>query len=495
LFASGYSPFVLLPTMHIAAPESRVSFAVAVGDITPPNGIYHRMWGAAVHDRATGVHRPLRATVMVFRSKDGERSPQDQQIVIALDHCLLGAPEMNQLLSHVSQATGAPRESFLVTFSHTHAAGLMSLDRADLPGGDLIPGYLGQIAQRTAELTAQALGNLADATIVYGEGRCSLAAHRDYWDEAGGRFVCGYNPHAPADDAVLVARVTREADGVMLAVVVNYACHPTTLAWDNTLVSPDFPGAMRETVEAAAGAPCVFLQGASGDLGPKEGFVGDTAVADRNGRQLGYAALAVLESLPPPGTQFEYAGAVESGATIGVWKHVPRSDAARSFAAPWRMRRWSVELPYRDDLPSPDVVERERDQWQAKEDEAAARGDPAAARDARAMVERRTRLLRRLATLPEGGAYPFPITLWRSGDAWWLAVSGEPYNQLQTELRRRWPEAPIMVMTLAGGWGPSYLPPRELYGKGIYQESVSALAPGCLETLIEAIDEGMKTLA
>ena len=34
------------------------------GDITPPVGIYHRMWGAATHDRATGVHKPLLATLL-----------------------------------------------------------------------------------------------------------------------------------------------------------------------------------------------------------------------------------------------------------------------------------------------------------------------------------------------------------------------------------------------------------------------------------------------
>ena len=31
-------------------------------DTTPPSGIYARMWGAATHDLATGVHRPLSAT-------------------------------------------------------------------------------------------------------------------------------------------------------------------------------------------------------------------------------------------------------------------------------------------------------------------------------------------------------------------------------------------------------------------------------------------------
>lgn len=478
--------------MHVAAPQSRLQFALAVGDITPPVGIYHRMWGAATHDRAEGIHRPLRATAMVFQSRHAAPSSTSRQVVIALDHCLLGAPELERLASHVALATGVEREALLVTFSHTHAAGLMSLDRIDLPGGELIPEYLDHVARRAAELTAQALGRLADVTFTYGVGRCALAAHRDFWDASAGRFVCGFNPQAPADDTVLVVRATRDSDGAALATLVNYACHPTTLAWDNRLISPDFPGAMRETVEIATGAPCVFLQGASGDLGPREGFVGDPAVADRNGRQLGYAVLSVCESLPPPGVRFEYAGPVESGATIGTWRYAPQTEEEEHAAAVWEVRRWKIDLPYRNDLPTLETVRQERDHWLEQEQAAATRGDLAAARDARALVERRTRLLRRLETLPPGPAYPFPVTLMRMGNAWWLAVSGEPYNLLQTELRRRFPHTPVVVMTLSDGWGPSYLPPRDLYDKGVYQESVSALAPGCLETLIDQLAAAMQ---
>jgi hypothetical protein len=108
--------------------------------------------------------------------------------------------------------------------------------------------------------------------IVYGQGRCALGTHRDFWD--GSQFVCGHNPGVPVDDTVVVARVTAD-DGNPIATVVNYACHPTTLAWDNTLISPDYIGAMRELVERETGAPCLFLQGASGEIGPREGFVGD----------------------------------------------------------------------------------------------------------------------------------------------------------------------------------------------------------------------------
>src|SRR5262245_51329084 len=106
------------------APQSRCRFALAWCDITPPPNIYHRMWGAAKHERATGVHRPLRATVAVFAPLDrsGER-----QVLLALDHCVMGAMEHQQLVTHAAAAGGVEQEEILVVFSHTHGAGLMGL--------------------------------------------------------------------------------------------------------------------------------------------------------------------------------------------------------------------------------------------------------------------------------------------------------------------------------------------------------------------------------
>ena len=53
---------------HLDTPTSRCRLGVARCDITPPVGAYHRMWGAARHDRSTGVHRPLTATALVFQA-------------------------------------------------------------------------------------------------------------------------------------------------------------------------------------------------------------------------------------------------------------------------------------------------------------------------------------------------------------------------------------------------------------------------------------------
>jgi hypothetical protein len=212
---------------------------------------------------------------------------------------------------------------------------------------------------------------------------------------------------------------------------------------------------MRAVVEGATGAPCVFLQGASGDLGPREGFVGETAVADRNGRQLGYAVLAALEALPPPGTTFRYAGPVISGATLGTWEHVPLDDTALERLARWRCRRWAVELPYRDDLGSAQEAEQARAHWQAEEEAAQGAADPQRARDCRALVERATRKRTRLRALPPGETFPLPVVLWQMGAALWLAVEGEHYQQLQTALRETCAGRPLLVLTLANGSRPA----------------------------------------
>jgi hypothetical protein len=353
---------------------------------------------------------------------------------------------------------------------------------------------LQEVNQTVARLVETARRGTQPAMLTYGTGRCDLAAHRDYWDESSGQWVCGYNPGGTADDTVLVARVC-SGDGTAIAALVNYACHPTTLAWDNRLISPDYPGTARRVVEDALHVPCVFIQGASGDLGPRRGYTGDVKVAEQNGRQLGYAALSALESLPPPGTQFAYAGPVVSGATIGVWNDLPDGEERRAAAARWGAQLELLPLPYRPGLPELAETQAARDRWLAEESAASQKNDALRRRDCRAMVERHTRLITRLKQLPPGDRFPYQLRVWRMGDAFWIGVQGEPYSLLQTSLRARFPQLAIVVCSIANGWGPTYLPPAELYDRGIYQESIAVLAPGSLEGVIAEAADRIQRLA
>jgi len=471
---------------RIDTPQTRCRAAFARADITPPAGIYHRMWGAALHERATGVHKPLLATALLLDAGAG------RLLVIGIDHCILEQVESDAIKARVRAASGIAPEHVHLALSHTHGSAWLSRSRSHLPGGDLIGPYLDRVAEVCGELAKRVVAELQPATIVYGTTRCSLAAHRDFPDETTKQIVCGFNPAGPADDTVMLGKVL--AGSRVLGTIVNYACHPTTLAWENTLVSPDYIGALREVVERETGAPCLFLQGASGDLGPRDGYTGETAVADRNGRQLGFAALAGLESLAPPGTFFEYAGPVVSGATLGTWKHRPLSEPETRRQAEFAHRAVRVPLPYRVDLPTREETQASLKKWEAAESAAAKANDAAGVRDAHAHVERMHRQLARLATLPPGPCYPFPVALWRFGDSLWVFTAGEQYQALQTELRRRFPSRAVIVVTIADDWQPGYVPAASSYGYGIYQEEIAAVGPGALEALIEAVSRELKTL-
>jgi hypothetical protein len=472
------------------ARQSHLRLGHARFDMTPPAGIYNRLWGAARHDRATGVHRPLVADLVAFGAL-GQARPGFLRL--ELDLCGLMQPWVDEIRSAMASAAGVAREDAVVTFSHTHSAGwLFDPARHGLPGGELVRPYVRELASQAARAAEQAVGGMAESWIAYGAGRCGMVGNRDYRDEERGLYACGYNPDAPADETVVVARATGR-DGRLVATFVNYGCHPTTLAWENTLVSPDYVGALREEVERATSAPCVFLLGACGDQGPRVGYVGDTAVADRNGRQLAHAALSVLEGIDPPGSELAYRGPVVSGATLGDWRHRPLDERRRASAERFDGGAQTVDLPLR---PKPDragleaEVERRLEEMRAAE----ARGDAAAAGVAGAMLERVRRWLGRLDELPEGETLAFPFEVRRLGEALWVACAAEPYNRIQGDLRSRFPDWTVLFSPLAGEVQIAYLLPRDRYGVGLYQEEPSILAPGCLERLTDAIADRIAAL-
>ncbi len=457
---------------EVVSKNTRCRFGVAVRDVTAPVGIYMRWWGAAKHDISEGIHRPCTATAAVIAPLDGEGP---ELVLVALDYCSFQSPADERAMRDALQArTGATEATLILTLSHAHATANAGSQNTGKPGADLGPPYLARLAAEIADAVLEARAALAPAWITYGQGRCNLAANRDFWDEEAGRWACGLNPAAPADDTLLVARVTGD-DGTVRAVLFNYACHPTTLAWDNHLLSPDYVGAAREVLQGAFGAPAIFLQGASGDLGPREGFVGDTAVADRNGRILGYAAASALEGLPPPGTAYAYTGIMSSGADIGTWAHRPLDAEAVADASRLAVRLGGVEL---QNKPLPSAAE--------------LRAEIATTTD-RALGERLHRLLTKRESLGDDATSTMPLWFWRLGDAVLVTVSNEPYAVLQQEVRAAFPDTPIFILGVTNS-ALGYLCPRETYGTGRYQEIQSPYLPGCLEATIDALKEGIAAI-
>src|SRR5205085_10003709 len=75
-------------------------------------------------------------------------------------------------------------------------------------------------------------------------------------------------PDAPVDRLLTVLRV-EALNGKPIAHLVNFAAHPTMMDGKDRRFSADYVGAFAALVERETGAPCLFLQGAAGDLSPQ----------------------------------------------------------------------------------------------------------------------------------------------------------------------------------------------------------------------------------
>ncbi|MGH3383406.1 MAG: hypothetical protein ACRDO1_02380 [Nocardioidaceae bacterium] len=422
-------------------------------DVTPPVGIRNRSWGPAESDVSAGCHRPLTLTAVALRG-GADAAPL---VLVAVDGTWWRrVDDEARFRTAVLDGLGLDPDRLLVALSHTHAGPVLCSTDSDLPGGDLVPGYLDQLAQSAIGAGRDALARIEPATLQWATGRCALAAEREL--DLDGRPVVGFNPHGQADDTLLVGRLSG-ATGP-LATIVNYACHPTTLAWQNRLVSPDYVGAMRELVEQQTGVPCAFLQGASGELAPREQYTGDVEVADQHGRTLGHAVMSALSGLPPPGTALTLTGVVESGAPLAIWE--PRAASGNVTLA---ARQGAVELDLRD-LPTLTELEAE---W--------------ADVDERSRAERLRRARNLRDGYVDGPTVRHPVWAWRLGDALVVAHPGEAYSRLQTRLRTRFPDRPVVVCNLTNGPGFVYLPTIEAYERRAYQAWQTAVSPGSLERL------------
>ncbi len=438
---------------------------IARRDITPPVGIYARNWGAAKHDVADAIHRCLTLTAVSLSPAIGGRP----LVLVDADLGWWKTPQtFRKFQSRLLAELSLRPEELLFALSHTHAGPPLMEPDASLPGYELHQAWMEDVLTSTVAAVGEALASQFAGTLDWHTGWCGLASVRDLPDPQPDkdRILCGFNPEGVPDDTLIVGRIT-DAHGSLRATLVNYACHPTTLAWENTHISPDYVGALRDTMQQETDVPALFLLGVCGDLAPRYQYVGDPAVADQHGRQLAFAALATLQDMQPPATCLTFKGAVESGAPLAVWRHEPCevSDELQSLQK-------SVDLPVKD-WPSADELERQR----------------IACTD-RALEERlrRKRDIRR--GLGDGATYPLAVHVWRMGDAVLVGSCCEPYSLLQRELRRRFSERTIVCMNLING-SMGYLPPADLYDTDVYPVWQTPFDRGSLESTLEAMTQAI----
>jgi len=273
-----------------------LSVGVARADITPPVGI--KSLGFAARGPLTRYHDPLLATALVFVMGS------QRAALIGCDLLDLDAGTVQEIRRRINAKTGIPESAITIACTHTHYGPDAHRDRAD----PMVNAYHANLIHVLTGIVEAAAATLRPARIGVGWGASDIGVNRRE-KLPDGQIILGQNPTGPIDRAVGVLRIDA-LDGAPLACIVNFQTHPVSQTWQVDHISADYPGSMRVTVEKLIPAPCLFLQGASGNI--NTAWMEPSYEPARTlGVRLGCEVVRVWETIQPtPTDQLAVAGQV-----------------------------------------------------------------------------------------------------------------------------------------------------------------------------------------
>ena len=224
----------------------KLMFGYGEADMTPD-------WSAPLvgfyreDNYSKGVLAPLLAQVSVW--EEGVRAA-----LITIDSIGFTKELSNALRDQVAERIGASRENVMLCFSHTHAA----------PDGDAGDGYFELVCQRVMTALETALEGMEEVQTDCINARAKIGVNRrsasNLVDDRVGilevRGIC------KGEDAV--------AKGFGRKVLLlRVTAHGNVLKADNLMISPDYFGNVRETLQKRFGCSVMLIQGAAGNVAPK----------------------------------------------------------------------------------------------------------------------------------------------------------------------------------------------------------------------------------
>ena len=247
--------FVFVTAFAAAAEHFRVGYAK--GDITPEAPT--PMWGYGARGDAlsTGTRDPLYAKAIVVDTSDGKGA------FVGLD---IGRAPTEPMMDRIKEIVHeyADIEFVIIVGSHTHHSPVIELrDEEGMGAGkeefigaieyaDKLPGMI-------IDVILEADENVRDAQIGWDSREVDMNRNRHSDIEP-----------KPVDQELSVVRFD-DLEGNIIALMVRYSAHPTSLPVGQLEFSAEYPGEMMNSVEERLGAPTAFFQGACGDLSVKRG--------------------------------------------------------------------------------------------------------------------------------------------------------------------------------------------------------------------------------
>jgi hypothetical protein len=237
------------------------------------------MYGYASRTKESeGVAGPLKAAALAIGADEG-----DGPAVLLTVDCGAVPQEICQEVLRRVQAKAAVRpERFMVCNSHNHSGpNLKGMDSMSGVERQHLTQYAAQLTERLEQVVLEALASRAPSLLAWSQGGVGFAANRRVLKE--GKWAgFGAVADAPVDHSLPLLRVA-DLQGRLKALVINYACHNTTLRGDFQRIHGDWAACAQQYIEAEhPGAIALVTIGCGADADPRPH--GSVELCQRHGR-------------------------------------------------------------------------------------------------------------------------------------------------------------------------------------------------------------------
>ena len=202
-------------------------------------------------------------------------------VLISAEICSLNLINCQQIAEAISDSCGIEKENIIYSAIHTHSAPITTTVAG---WGSADEEYINNILiSQSVAATKSAIENMQDAVMAI-ETTESLVGINRREVTPDGKVILGQNPDGPYDPTMTAIQF-KNLKGENIGTIIHFACHPTA-SGENLSVSRDWPGYMIDRVEEITNAPCMYINGAEGDIGPRLSngkTTGDEALAKEVG--------------------------------------------------------------------------------------------------------------------------------------------------------------------------------------------------------------------
>ena len=427
----------------LASAEQTTPVGVARIDVTPDGPI--RLTGYASRKaESEGVAGRLWAKALAIGA-DGGDGPA---VLLMVENCGVPRSVTAEVASRLQAKAGVKPERLVVCSTHTHAGPWLG-DFAPALFADPLPPehrahmeqYQRQLIQKMEQVAMAALAVRKPARLSWAEGVAKFAMNRRPITPAGQCQRMGATPGGPVDHSLPVLCAT-DTNGKIVAIVINYACHCTTLGGDFNRIHGDWAGMAQQYIEQQhPGALAMVCIGCGADANPEpRGKLEMTAI---HGREIADEVSRLLRG-----------------------KLTPLSPTLTA-------RRLQFELPFDQPPTRADIQQRAAAASRPKAtDTEKRRGSPAAAV---------------LKEMDRGGQPPtgigYGVTTWSFGDDLAMVfLPGEVVVDFALRLKRELNASRLWVTAYANDV-PCYIVSRRVLDEGGYEPDSSMIYYGRLSRL------------